>query len=78
MQELIESFVGSNGLAVQILSIVGIFRLVMKPASEVISIIVANTPTKKDDEFVSNLKQNALFKKFVFLVDWLVSIKIKK
>lgn len=78
MEELLQSFIGSNGHAVQIISIIGTLRLVMKPASEVVRVIVKQTTTKKDDEMLVKVESHPIYLKFLFLVDWLTSVKVKK
>jgi hypothetical protein len=78
MEELLQSFLGSNGHAVQIISIIGVLRLVMKPASEIVHVIVKQTETKKDDEILAKVESHPLYLKFLFLVDWLTSVKVKK
>jgi hypothetical protein len=78
MDELLQSFIGSNGTAVQIISIIGVLRLVMKPASEIVHTIVAATPTKADDEVLAKVESHPIYLKFLFLVDWLTSVKVKK
>jgi len=78
MNELLETFIGSNGFAVQVLTIMGVLRLVLKPASEIVGVIVKQTKTTKDDAFVESVKRSGIFLKLLFVLDWLASIKIKK
>lgn len=78
MQELLESFIGANGWAVQILSIVGLLRLIIKPIMEVVQAYVKWTDSPKDDSLVNHIIKSPIYTKLIFLLDWLTSIKIKK
>lgn len=78
MDELIAAFLGSHGLSIQILSIVGLLRLVIKPIMEIISAYVAHTESKSDDAFLDKIIKSSLYSKVLFILDYLASIKVKK
>lgn len=75
---VIETFLGSQGWMVQVLSIVGLLRLVVKPIMEVVQAYVKWTATPKDDSLVNHILTSPIYTKFLFVLDWLTSIKIKK
>jgi len=75
---VIETFLGSQGWMVQVLSIVGLLRLVVKPIMEVVQAYVKWTDTPKDDSLVNHIIKSPIYTKFLFVLDWLTSIKIKK
>jgi hypothetical protein len=60
------------------LAVIGAIRLVVKPVMEAIKTITAATPTKKDDELVNDFFGSKTWKSFLFLLDWLVSVKLTK
>lgn len=78
MEEILSSLIGGNGIALQVVSIVGLLRLVVKPLMEIVKAYVEFTPNKKDDSLVNHVIQSPLYNKFLFVIDWLTSIKIKK
>jgi hypothetical protein len=55
--------------------VVGVIRIVVKPLMALIKSVVEATPSKADDELVAKVEQNAIYKGFVFVIDWLFSIK---
>ncbi len=78
MEELISTFLGSNGVVVQILSVVGLLRILIKPIMEMVKAYTAFTPSTKDDSFVNKVIASPIYTKLLFVLDWLTSIKIKK
>ncbi len=60
------------------LEVIGALRLIVKPATEAIKAITAATATKKDDELVKDIFGSKAWKSFLFLLDWLFSIKLTK
>jgi len=78
MEELIAVFLGGQGWMVQVLSIVGLLRLTVKPIMEAIQAYVKWTDSPKDDSLVNKVIKSPLYTKFLFLLDWLTSVKIKK
>jgi hypothetical protein len=61
-----------------LLMVVGILRLVMKPLMVFIETLVIATPSKLDDDLYQKMIQSELYKAFVFMIDWLASIKLPK
>lgn len=78
LKPVIESYAGNYGPAVQIVSIIGTLRLLIKPAMEILKVVVAITPSKSDDNLPEKVEASKPYKAVVFCLDWLASIKIKK
>ena len=78
IKNLIETYGAQYPAVVSIIAIVGTLRLFVKPVMAAIEQIVAATPTKEDDKFLKELKESEAYKWFVFLLDWLTSIKLPK
>ena len=67
---------GKYGVVVQILSLVGTLRLVMKPIVTAAQAITAATPTTKDDAVVAEVVASKWYKGLSFVLDYLASIKL--
>lgn len=78
MEEILAAFLGNQGWAVQLLSIIGLLRLIVKPIMELVKAITAFTPSTKDDSLVNKIIASPIYVKLLFVLDWLTSIKIKK
>lgn len=78
MEEVIKAFLGDQGWMVQVLSIVGLLRLTVKPIMEAVQAYVKWTDTPKDDSLVNKVIKSPIYVKFLFVLDWLTSIKLKK
>lgn len=78
MEEVIKAFLGEQGWMLQILSIIGLLRLLIKPISEAVLAYVKWTDTPKDDSLVNKVLTSPIYTKILFVIDWLTSIKIKK
>ncbi len=57
------------------LAAIGALRLVVKPIMAVLRTITAQTPTPVDDEALANVEHSKLYLGFLFVLDWLASIK---
>lgn len=73
---LIEGLMGKYGIIVQIVAIMGTFRLIFKPFMLFVEAAVAATPTKADDAAVAMAEASPIFKGIVFLLDWVGSLKL--
>jgi len=78
MEEVIAAFLGGQGWMVQVLSIVGLLRLTVKPIMEAVQAYVKWTDSPKDDSLVNKVIKSPIYVKFLFVLDWLTSVKIKK
>jgi DMSO reductase anchor subunit len=61
---------------IQVLAVVGMFRLFFKPIMSAIAVSVAQSESKKDDEILNKVESHWLWKAFVWCVDYLGSIKL--
>lgn len=75
---LVEAYGGKLGFLVQLVSIVGTLRLLVKPVMSIIDVAVNLTPSEKDDDLVSRIENNKVFKSILYVLDWFASIKLKK
>ena len=78
VRPLIEAYAGKLGGLVQIISIIGTLRLLIKPAMSLIEAVVLITPSKKDDKLPEEIRQSKAYKIVVFVLDWMASIKLPK
>lgn len=78
MDELLATLLGGHGLTVQIISFVGLLRLLIKPITEAVLAYVAWTPSEKDDSLVNKVIKSPTYTKIMFILDWIASIKVKK
>lgn len=76
MFDMIWTFLSQYPVFIQVLTYIGLARLIFKPIMVMLDSIVAVTPTSKDDEFLSKLKDNKIYKGIVFAFDYIASIKI--
>lgn len=58
------------------LALIGTLRLVFKPIMAALDQIVVATESKKDDEVLGKVKSSKIYKGFVFVVDYVASIKL--
>lgn len=75
---LISAYIGDYGWAVQIVSVVGTLRLFFKPIVAAIESAVAASESKNDDIVLGKVKQNSIYKAFIFVLDLVGSIKVPK
>jgi len=76
--ELLIGFASGNPIVASILMVIGILRVTIKPLMSVVHIIVDATATKKDNEAVEKVEASKGWKTFLYIIDWLGSIKLKK
>jgi hypothetical protein len=74
----LETLAGKSGAFAQILMIIGMARLFMKPIMVAIGEIVKITPSAKDDAFIAKILANPWYKGVCFVLDFLLSIKLPK
>ena len=63
---------------INIFVLVGGLRVIFKPMMAFLEAITVYTPSKKDDVLYKELKEGNVYKWFVFLVDYIASIKLPK
>lgn len=71
------AYAGEHGWVVQVLSIMGTLRLVVKPLMTIVQSVVAATPSTKDDETVAKVAASPYYTWFVYALDWFASIKVQ-
>lgn len=76
IKPLIEAYSGQFGVIVQILSILGSIRLLVKPLMALAEAFVLITPSAKDNEFIAKVAESKFYKTLVFILDWFGSIKV--
>ncbi len=75
---LLSAYAGEFGVAIQIVSVIGTLRLFFKPIFAAVSQAVKDSPSVSDDEILGKVNNNKFFKGFIFALDLVGSIKIKK
>ncbi len=65
-----------NPIVASILVIVGSLRLAIKPLMTLIQIYVKLTPYDSDDKWLQNLEMSKGYKLLIYLMDWLLSVKV--
>jgi hypothetical protein len=78
LKPMIEAYSGQLGGAIQVITIIGSLRLLIKPVMGLIEAYVLITPSKEDDLFPAKIKDNKIYKSIVYLLDWLASLKLPK
>lgn len=78
MQEIIESFIGSNGLAMQLVSIGVLLGVLVKPSMDIARAIATFTKTKKDDELLDKVEGSFIYKKVLAFLNYLQTVQAKK
>ena len=74
--EILAILAGKYGAIVQILSTVGMLRLIFKPLMVAAESISAATPTKVDDEILNKVRLSPLYKAVNFWLDLFTSVKL--
>ena len=77
MEAILISFIQGYPHLSTILMIVGFLRLVIKPIMTILKAYVAITPSNKDNETLDKIFNSKYWKRFLFILDWLTSIKVK-
>jgi hypothetical protein len=60
-----------------ILAIVGALRIVVKPLVAAAHYVADQTASQADNQFVDRVERSRAFRAFVFVLDWITSIKIR-
>lgn len=78
LSPILEAAAGKYGIVVQVITVVGSLRLIMKPLSELAKAVVKITPSDSDNKIVEKVLNSKIYKTFNFGLDWLGSIKLPK
>lgn len=73
---LMEAALGKYGVLVQVVTLVGALRLLMKPLSELIHTYVLLTPSKNDDLALAKVEGSKAYRILNMLLNYLASIKL--
>jgi len=63
---------------VAILLVMGSLRAILKPLTELLKVIVKQTPSPKDDAWLSKAMESKVYKTLCFILDWVGSVKLPK
>ena len=58
-----------------LLALIGLLRTINKPLFSFLHFYVKKTKTTKDDELLEKVEKSATYKMYLYLLDWLTSIK---
>jgi hypothetical protein len=78
LKPLIETFVGNNGTVLQVVSIIGALRILLKPTMSLAQAVVDVTPTQTDNEKLDKFLGSKTYATLVYVLDWFGSIKLRK
>jgi len=75
---VLSGLAGQYGVLMQIISIMGVLRLVFKPLMTFLQAVVAATPTPADDTWLAAFMNSKAYNVVTFVIDWVASIKLPK
>lgn len=78
MELFIAGFVAEYPIMFTIASIMGMVRLVIKPLMTILHSLAEATETTRDEEILKKIEENKAFKGFLFVLDYVFSLKLKK
>lgn len=78
MEEMIESFLLSNNLAIQFIAVGVLIGVILKPLLDIAKAIAAFTKTTKDDEIIQKVEGSYVFQKSLAFFTYLKSLQNKK
>jgi uncharacterized membrane protein YcgQ (UPF0703/DUF1980 family) len=78
MEELVYNLIVKFPVLASILMVVGGLRIVVKPIMALLHNLADYSPSQKDDILIDKVENSKLYKGFLFCIDWLASIKVKK
>lgn len=78
MEQFILDLLMQNPKLGAVLSLVGVARVVFKPLMTLIQTWVDETANKKDDEWFKKLLESKYYKALVWVMDYLLSVKMPK
>lgn len=76
LQPLLASFIGANGWALQVISIIGTLRLIFKPLQSFVAAIIAATPSVNDDAWLAKAMASKAYGYVQYALDWFASVKL--
>lgn len=72
------SFFQSNPAFASVLMFLGMLRLCIKPVMTILQVYVKWTPYDNDDKWLASLEESKGYKLLVYLLDWILSVKVPK
>ncbi|HND36777.1 MAG TPA: hypothetical protein PKZ49_09195 [Nitrosomonas sp.] len=76
--EMLTEFMGKYPAISSILMVIGILRMINKPLFAILKAVADATPSEADNKLLDAAEKSAVYKGFVFVVDWLASVKLIK
>lgn len=76
MEQFLVDLVTNYPVGAAILMVLGVFRAIFKPLMSVWEAYVKSTPSDSDDKILEGFKASKVYKILVWLVDYLLSIKL--
>lgn len=65
-----------NPMFMSFVMVLGLLRMVVKPAMTILQAVVKFTPYDSDDKWLADLEVSKGYKLFTYMLDWLLSIKL--
>jgi len=70
------NMLSGNPAVASIIVVVGTLRLAVKPLMTLLQLYVKLTPYDNDDKWLASLEMSKGYKLFLYLMDWLLSVKM--
>jgi uncharacterized membrane protein required for colicin V production len=70
------AFLGKYPLFATVVVIIGFLRMIMKPVMTILQAYVKLTPYDSDDKWLESFEQSKSYKLVVYLMDWVLSVKM--
>lgn len=77
LQGLLASALANFPGIVEVLAIVGVLRVINKPLLALLHAYTGATSSTADDALLNNMEQSKIYTGFLFVLDWLGSIKVQ-
>ena len=68
--------VQGNPMFASFIMVLGLLRMIIKPAMTILQAVVKFTPYDSDDKWLADLEVSKGYKLFTYMLDWLLSIKM--
>lgn len=78
MELFISGLVLEYPILLSIAAIIGMVRLVVKPLMVILHSLAEATETTRDEEILKKIEENKIYKGFLFVLDYVFSLKLKK
>ncbi len=78
LQAYFDAASGKYGWLIAVVLAIGTARLIVKPLMTFLHAVAAATASKKDDALLEKVERSKAYTTFLFVLDWVASIKVKK